>query len=342
MTPDLASAPSESPRPRVVSRLVEVTAGLPPGEAVRLAVDVHLPASAAPGLPALYCLPGGTMTRAYHDLDVPEDPTYSFARHMAAAGFCVLVADHPGIGDSTSPSDPFDLTVPAVAGLHDAACRTLVRELREGSGIFGAPRAIPATVGLGHSMGGMLTVVQQDRHHTHAAIVLLGFGTAGLPEALGAAELAASESGPPDDATLDAWARDRYGAAFVDVAHSGHLSSGAGRTGPGVKAALARARGPLWTVGATLSVTPGSVAAEAARIDVPVFLGNGAHDPLIRNPHGIPATFAASPDITSHVLADAGHNHHAAPTRAALWDRIAAWLRGFASTDSSRTTTGGG
>ena len=40
------------------------------------------------------------------------------------------------------------------------------------------------SVGVGHSMGAMLTVEQQATHRTHTALALLGFGNRGLPDLL--------------------------------------------------------------------------------------------------------------------------------------------------------------
>jgi hypothetical protein len=41
---------------------------------------------------------------------------------------------------------------------------------------------------------------------------------------------------------------------------------------------------------------------------------------------GASAPELAATDITLFVLADAGHAHNVAPTRAVLWDRIASWI----------------
>ncbi len=72
------------------------------------------------------------------------------------------------------------------------------------------------------------------------------------------------------------------------------------------------------------SMIPGSVAAEMAAVDVPVFLGLGEHD-IAGDPHGIPAFFPRCTDLTLFVLAATGHNHNVAPAREVLWDRLGAW-----------------
>jgi pimeloyl-ACP methyl ester carboxylesterase len=69
---------------------------------------------------------------------------------------------------------------------------------------------------------------------------------------------------------------------------------------------------------------PGSAALCVSAITVPVFLGIGDRD-IARQPRHIPADFANSADLTVYVIPNAGHNHNVEPTRALLWDRLAAW-----------------
>ena len=108
----------------------------------------------------LYCLPGGGMSRRYFDLDAPG---YSMAEHLAAQGFVVVTIDHPGVGDSPPPDDPWTLTPHVVADADAAAVAELDRQLG----------GIP--IGVGHSMGGMLTVTVQARHRPYAGLGLLGY-----------------------------------------------------------------------------------------------------------------------------------------------------------------------
>ena len=82
----------------------------------------------------------------------------------------------------------------------------------------------------------------------------------------------------------------------------------------------------LLAVVGLMSMIPGSVAAEMAAVDVPVFLGVGEHD-IAGDPHGIPAFFIGSNDVSLFVLPAAGHNHNVAPAREVLWDRLATWAR---------------
>jgi alpha-beta hydrolase superfamily lysophospholipase len=88
--------------------------------------------------------------------------------------------------------------------------------------------------------------------------------------------------------------------------------------------ALGSVKSNLLAVVGLTSMIPGSVGPEMAAIDVPVFLGLGERD-IAGDPHGIPAFFTGSRDITLFVLAGTGHNHNVSPAREVLWDRLAAW-----------------
>ena len=148
------------------------------------------------------CVPGGGMTRRYFDL--PEDlpGRWSMARHLVDDhGLAVLTLDHLGVGESPPPDDPYTLTPRVVAAVNAHVVADAVAGLRSGRLVDGlGSLELDRVVGLGHSMGGMLTVHQQARHHSYDAVVLLGFGGAGLPEHLDEDE--AAYAGRPDELEL--------------------------------------------------------------------------------------------------------------------------------------------
>jgi pimeloyl-ACP methyl ester carboxylesterase len=75
-------------------------------------------------------------------------------------------------------------------------------------------------------------------------------------------------------------------------------------------------------------------AEDAAKIDVPVFLGFGERD-ISPDPWQEPAGYRSSPDVTLHMLAGSAHCHNYAATRMRQWDRIAAWLGETAAPDAA-------
>jgi hypothetical protein len=72
--------------------------------------------------------------------------------------------------------------------------------------------------------------------------------------------------------------------------------------------------------------TPGFVENYTPRLEVPVFLGFGAAIDVSPNPYSEPANYTGSPDVTLYLVPKSGHCHNFGSQRAALWDRIAAWV----------------
>jgi pimeloyl-ACP methyl ester carboxylesterase len=116
------------------------------------------------------------------------------AAHLADAGGVVLAIDHLGTGASTPLDDTFLLTPEILAAAGHAAFTELFGRLRKGSLLPGLPAVgsfLP--IGLGHSMGAMITIVQQAHYETYGAVVNLGATGTGLPEHLRDPQWAALE-----------------------------------------------------------------------------------------------------------------------------------------------------
>jgi pimeloyl-ACP methyl ester carboxylesterase len=302
---------------------------LPNEQALQIAVEIRLPPKTGSLPVALVCLPGGGMNRRFYDLQAEGDDSFSFADHMAKQGFIVVMIDTLGIGESTRPVDGYALTAELLAEANANVTRQLLDDLRSGA-IDGQPRPGLASIGVGHSMGALLTVLQQSKYRQHAALVLLGFATRGLPEYLQpeARELAIDTL--KVRAELVRLARDMFVVPYPritrgprggdkDLYGSGNVE---GRGVDALKAAIE----PILPVPAYMSMLPGNVAPEAAQIDVPVFLGVGDKD-MVGSPHQIPAAFSASPDVTLHILKETGHSHFLFPSRTGLFERLGAWAR---------------
>jgi pimeloyl-ACP methyl ester carboxylesterase len=316
---------------QVRRRRVRVDAGveLKNTPSPRIAAEVFWPADdrlTAPPL-AFVCLPGGGMNRRYFDLGGSAQPSFSFARRMAAAGMITVTIDHLGVGDSTKPADGFELTPDMLVAANANAISLVAESLRQGTLIRGLqPLPSLATIGVGHSMGAMLTVMQQAIAPQHKALVLLGFSNNGLvkylPEAaqglIGAPELVAENIGRI--------ARQIHERPYQQLHPSAEgrtifYSSAADQDGV---AALKAARDVLLAAPGLQSMIPGSIAPQSAKIDVPVFLGLGDQD--IAGPtHAIPAAFPGSRDVSLLVLPETGHCQFIFPSRTALFERIRLW-----------------
>lgn len=312
-----------------------------PGEtASRLAVTVCWPRGAVTP-PVWFCLPGGAMNRHFYDLRV-DDPGsgagagpgsetgtgYSFARRMAGRGFVSVLVDPPGIGDSDRPADGYALTperlVAALTRLHARVCEDL-RAGRIDDGL--PPMEDVRTIGLGHSMGAMLTVLQQAAERPHAAIALLGFGIQGLPDYLPPEARALAQDTEAVRERLVPFARQMFVEPYPELRSAGggdfYGSAGADRA---AVVALKTARDRLLPVPAFMSILPGNVAPEAAAVDVPVYLGFGGADFIGPTDDGA-CGFTASPAVERQMLPGTGHSFFLFDSREALFDGLARWAR---------------
>jgi len=266
----------------------------------------------------VFCFPGGGMSRRYFDLD----GTYSMAGHLAGSGFTVVAVDHPGVGDSPPPAEPWDLT-PSYVADRDAGAVAALRTRIGGTAI-----------GLGHSMGSMLTVVAQARHRCFDALALLGWAhgegyrDTALAGHLSPEELALVGDPSVPEANIVELAKRRFGRPLPvgSTTTSEFLLGGMAVTAEGLEA-IAHARSALLAVCGLASMLK-LVGPDVAALDVPVLVGVGERDITVDVRQTAPS-LAACPDITLYVLPGAGHNHNIAPNRTALWERVAVWAEGI-------------
>lgn len=314
-------------------RMIDVGAMLPGEAGLQVAVEVcwHDEASQATPSAALVCIPGGGMNRRFFDLIAADGSIeFSFAEQLCARGYLVILVDSLGVGDSSRPADLFALTPELLVQANTRAIAEVVAALREGT-LTAALPALPMlqTIGVGHSMGAVLTILQQANSSSHAAVAVLGFSTAGLPQYLDAEVRARIANDPAGGRTqLAELARAQFGAApsatrKPQTPPPGDLFAGA-KADPRGMLALKAALAPLLPVPAYLAMLPGNVAAECARLDVPVFIAVGELD-LTGPAEVIPAAFSASPEVSLQILAQSGHSHFLFPARTQLFERLAAW-----------------
>ncbi|MBX7433094.1 alpha/beta hydrolase [Mycobacterium sp. Y57] len=306
---------------------VDVTGSIPLDGEHHIATWAFPPQDAADGpVPLLFCLPGGSYTKAYWHLEVPGRPGYSFAEHLAAQGMLVIAVDHIGVGESSGHPRAAELTPDVVAAVNAAALTKLRARAADGSLLPGLPPLpIGPVVGVGHSMGAMLAIFQQSLHESFDTVVSLGYGTSGpivtfgddtpvgaptFESIMGPARSGAFDTPFQADRTMPAL-REHFYADDVpeDVIAADDLTS---TTLPGVT-------GPL-------SIVPFIATDHAGRIRCPVFVGFGDRDstPCHRDET---RPFYSSRDVTLYVLPKSAHCHNSAGTRHLLWDRLAGWIR---------------
>jgi hypothetical protein len=184
-----------------------------------------------------------------------------------------------------------------------------------------------AVLGVGHSLGGCLVVVEQSEFRSYDAICVLGF-THGRKDRLVGPGATDGDPATARQLALEQ-AKARLGDTWDDV------YSGRGREhqhewlhGSDVPDAVMAADDALavrWPRMATVdAVTAGLSASYAERVDTATFLGFGEHD-IPEHPHDEVSFYPRSRDVTLVVLPRSAHCHNFASTRHLLWDRIGAW-----------------
>jgi pimeloyl-ACP methyl ester carboxylesterase len=248
-----------------------------------------------------FCLPGGGNSKNYFDLGTVDGFDYSFAGRMNQLGHHVVLMDHPGICDNTLPDNqPFLL--PRRAASYIAQYIDGLMQLPEFAG-----RRI---IGTGHSMGGMVTVL------THAvrpydAICMIGSSAGGLDWGLSDEEKTYLEKPAALEAALEDLVMKRYGEAFSRYT-AGPSAESKVFGGESVASTdlLMQVQAPLFSAGATTSMLRGSFMPEVESVEVPMFMGFGAHD-LGIPPEQAPKDFINAPHVELMIVPEAGHNSFA-------------------------------
>ncbi len=240
-----------------------------PGEVLDVALRLVLPPEGAPPPRAMvYCLPGGYMNRLYFDLGDDADRRFSLADALARRGLVSVLADHPGTGGSSAPNDLWDLTPDLLARTHTEVAGTMLAGLRDGTFLAGI-EAMPgmAAIGCGHSMGAVITIEMQGANPVYSGLVLLGYGSGGLPDVL--PPEAVDNARNPDwlRAYLPQIASQRFGTALMDPQVGREKRRGRGQGSPSFhtdnadpdgKLALRAAGEPLLTQPGLFSMFPGA------------------------------------------------------------------------------------
>lgn len=302
-----------------------------------IAADLVAPAAETTDAkrPLLCCLPGGFLSRRYFDLEVDGDRRFSFAEAMAARGYTTLCLDHIGVGESDRPArleDGYRLDAEAIALANQAALERALDRLRAGvdePGLRWVAGAPSATIGVGHSMGSMLTVEQQALARPHEALVLFSFSTRGTPAFLD--ETLRSFANDPERTRkeIGALAERAMGSPYPERAFDSEegrrAAFGVGTAGPSAEEALHRAATNLLAIGGLLSMIPGGYAPPAERIDVPVLMLAGDHD--MHDDRHTRRELPRSPRVDTRIVEDCWHCHFVANTRETIWPEVDGWIR---------------
>jgi pimeloyl-ACP methyl ester carboxylesterase len=267
-------------------------------DGLEIATTHYRPGDLEP-LAVAWGLAGGGCTRDFWDFDVADAPrdAYSVARHLAARGIAVVTADHLGAGQSSRPTDPAMTTA---ASLADHMAEAVV-QARQDPALAGRP-----FVGLGHSFGAGMTIVEQDRHRDFDAVALLGWSSV---------QLAIVYS----DGTIRALGTEGKRARIVVT----NLGFDADQR---LVDANMSVKTPIPVPAIDDTNTPGNLVPASRGIRVPVFLGFGEFDTLL-DPVGEAALYADAPKLRTALLPGSYHFHNLQPGRERLWGALIEFIR---------------
>jgi hypothetical protein len=263
---------------------------------------------------------GGSYDKRYHHAVIAGREGYSAAEHLAALGNVVLLHDHLGVGESTRLPQQRNATRQVVALAGHAAAAQFYDRLRTGDLHPDLPAlADVVRIGGGHSMGGMLAIIQQAEHRTYDGLMVIGYTAEGVHFTMGGEKRRAADFIPPE--SPDYTRNDR--AALHEGFHWEDVPADV------IAADDALAVETPACIGLD-SIRTHIVKAEAARIEAPVYICLGERD-VSPDPHAEPAYYGASPDVTLHILPRSAHCQSFASTRRLMWDRIHWWSRWIAA-----------
>jgi pimeloyl-ACP methyl ester carboxylesterase len=315
---------------------VDVTAAMPEsarqGDPITVAVTVIAdPARVAPEPVVVLAIPGGTYHRRYWDLQPPGRRGYSQADWMADRGVIVIACDYLGGGDSSRPADGDFMTLEVAADAAHAVYRHLRAQLEAGGLDDQLDSVTDATyVGIGQSLGGFITMIQQGTYADYAGVAILGASPILIANI-------------PHHRDLDGVsADDRRRRIMEDNAKTSGLIElpmyhGASRDTlrdifhvkdvPDDLVAYdeAACHTLISRVTGVDGMTPGYAKPFAEVIESPVFLGWGDVD-VSPAPHVEPSAYPRSRHVTLSVVEDMAHMHNFADTRERLWEDLLAWL----------------
>ncbi len=310
-----------------------------------------------------FAKPGAGYSRRYFTEDLPGPARGAQATWHAERGWIFVSVDHLGVGDSSRHEGALLTFTPLVRAAQ--AAETDVRQrLAAGSLIDGlGPIERSVNIGIGQSMGGSLTIVQQGRNHCYDGIAVLGFSAVhthpatapGTPplvlpwvprdtrlaegvftNAPALAELTAEQIALITEGAKWAFHFDDVDLAIVTrdlddyPARRGDLPTWGTDTIPGTVG--------LWCA------APGAVLAEAAGIRSPVLVAMGERD-VLPDPRGEPRAYQSAASVDFFVCPRMAHMHNFAGTRQLFWRRIetwAAWVRVVRDAVTARAGAVGG
>ena len=350
---------------------IDVTAALGLDEEAAIAASVTLPdAGSVPAQPIVcFAKPGGGYSRGYFTVDLPGPAKGAQAEWHARRGWVFVSVDHLGVGDSTTHHAPQTCDYTHLSATANAAEQEILRRLADGSLAEGFPPvADPVKLGIGQSMGGCMTIIQQGRYECYDGIGVLGYSAVHTTPPTFPGTPTIVPPWLPRDVSPAGWGNNEQlpPEGIVNKHNLAHakLTSGDPETGPAMawgfhyddvdKQILVddltdfparNGKPPPWAsatlpvVVATWCIVPGAVAPEAAAVSVPVLVALGERD-VCADPKGESRAYQSATSVDFYVCPRMGHMHNFAGTRELFWQRIETWANWVRIEKASRLAAG--
>lgn len=315
---------------------IDIMAGM---EGQHIATSVFLPDDLQNRSPILvFASPGGGYARGYFDIQI--DVTYSQAEHHASRNIIFVAYDHLGVGDSDK-QDIDRLSIEDIATANHNAVMDVTRRLREGTLIDGLPATNPrASIGIGQSMGGGVTMIMQAKHRSFDAYAGLGWSAiqSVLPQKAADVrdaikQMSSSLGRNSDIDTLETARHIRQDFDYRYPFHWDDVPDEIIRADLGVGFPTRTTPVPWGSMSMPRCVAamrgPGYVTQEAAMIDVPVLMAFGERD-VSEYPWAEASAFPRCRDFTLFIAPAMAHMHNFASTRQLFWDRLVRWYHSVA------------
>jgi pimeloyl-ACP methyl ester carboxylesterase len=345
----------EGPMTTRIELKIDVTEIADLKEPAQVALTVHLPdpATLPPRPIVCFAKPGGGYSKGYYTEDLPGPARGAQAVWHAGQGWIFVSVDHLGVGDSSlHAAEKLDYST--VAAANHCAEQSVLQALAEGTLAEGfAAIDSPLTLGIGQSMGGCMTIIQQGRYHCYDGIGVLGYSAVhthpptrpGTPamvipwlprdtllqqplnivNAPALARAMTTDSEPPDGGAM-AWGF-HYDDVDPQIATDDLAHFARGIHDPTNQQGFTpHPWHSLTTPGAIAQscTTPGAVAPEAAAVTCPVLVALGERD-VSADPRGELRAYQSSPSVDFYICPHMGHMHNFASTRELFWRRIQTW-----------------
>lgn len=329
---------------------------------VTLPSPSDLPADKAP----IVCFgkPGGGYSRGYYTVELPGPGRGAQADWHAARGWVFVSVDHLGVGDSSTHHEPQHYDYTHLAGAAASAEAQILERLAAGTLAEGVPPiAEVVKLGIGQSMGGCMTIVQQGRYESYDGIGVLGYSAVHTTPPVLPGTNPIVPPWVPRDVFPVTWgdnaALPPEGIVNKHLLARAALSSGDAGTGAAMRWGfhyddvpddvddltdfpLRNGKPPPWASStlpitvATWCIVPGAVAPEAAAVGVPVLTAFGQRD-VAADPRGEVRAYQSANSVDFFLCPRMAHMHNFASTRELLWQRIETWAEWVRAVKAAQT-----